>query len=96
MVLKLIINVLHVMISKSIFIIIILIFFCVLRGGAGRGLLSGYSAICTNVAPLTLYILMDSSFWFDTISWGYSIAHTWVSGGNLKQTLYFCLKIFLP
>ena len=35
MVLKLIINVLHVMISKSIFISIILIFFCVLRGGAG-------------------------------------------------------------
>ena len=48
------------------------------------------------VMDFNFCILMDSSFWFDTINLGYSICtYLGVFGYNFhKNIVFFCLKIF--
>ena len=45
-------------------------------------------------ALLNLCILMDSSFWFDTINLGKSIVHIYVRLKFSKNIVFFSLKIF--
>ena len=56
------------------------------------GLIPGFSSLSDDT--LTLCILMDSSFWFDTMNLGLSIGH--ILGCQviiLKNIVFFCLKI---
>ena len=54
-----------------------------------------YIALRHLVARLTLYALMDSSFWFDTINFGWSIIYT--EGSQViisqKNIAFISLKI---